>query len=186
MEIHPWESQIHSIETPDIIIFDLDPAPDVEWKEVVKAAYFIREQLENIHLKSFVKTTGGKGLHIVIPIKPHYGWKEIKTFTQEFVNYLVLLKPKKYVGSSSKSKRAGKIFIDYLRNQRGATAIAPYSPRAKANAPVATPLGWEELSSRVRSDTYTINNLPKRLVHLSRDPWEDFFKNPQSMSRFFT
>ena len=81
LEIHPWESQIHSIETPDIIIFDLDPAPDVEWKEVVKAAYFIREQLENIHLKSFVKTTGGKGLHIVIPIKPHYGWKEIKTFT---------------------------------------------------------------------------------------------------------
>jgi bifunctional non-homologous end joining protein LigD len=184
LEIHMWGSHVNFIEKPDLITFDLDPAPEIEWKEIVKATYFIREQLEGIHLKSFVKTTGGKGLHIVLPIKPHYSWEKIKIFSQQFVNYLVSLKPEQYISSASKLKRKGKIYIDYLRNERGATAIAPYSIRAKENAPMAIPIDWKELP-RLRSNTYTIDNLLERLAHLKHDPWEDFFNNPQSMTRFF-
>ncbi len=182
LEIHTWGSSIKNIEKPDILVFDLDPAPDVKWNDVVKAALEVKKQLQKYKLISFVKTTGGKGLHIVIPIKPEYTWDEIKIFSQTFVNYLVQLHPDKYVGSQSKSRRKGKIFIDYLRNVRGATAVAPFSTRAKAHAPVATPLHWSELSTNIKNTSFTIKTIFKRLEKMKKDPWKDFFKVKQSLN----
>lgn len=181
LEIHPWGSRIKKIEKPDVIIFDLDPATDVAWKEVVKTAFLLKEQLTEIGLQSFVKTTGGKGLHVVAPITPEYGWDMVKIFTHAFVNFIVQQNPKKYIGVMTKSKRIGKIFIDYLRNQRGATAIAPYSTRAREGAPVAVPLSWDELNSRMKPSSFTIHTVPKRLAKLRTDPWEKFFKIKQSL-----
>lgn len=181
LEIHTWNCHIDNIEKPDEIVFDLDPAPDLEWKKVVSAAHFIKEQLEKIQLTSFVKTTGGKGLHIVLPIKRIHTWEEVKNFTHAFVKTIVELKPQDFVEQMTKSKRTGKIFIDYLRNQRGATSVAPYSTRAIENAPVSTPLAWDELTSKIKSSTFTVNNLSKRLSTLQEDPWENFFNIRQSL-----
>jgi bifunctional non-homologous end joining protein LigD len=181
LEIHPWGCRIDAVEKPDIITFDLDPAPNVEWKKVIDAAFCIKENLAKLKLICFVKTTGGKGLHIVIPIRRQYTWDEVKIFAQSFVNYMVALNPALYIAQLRKSQRIGKIFIDYLRNQRGASAIAPYSTRAKENAPIATPLAWEELSVRIKSDSFTIKTLPKRLARLQQDPWAEFFILKQTL-----
>jgi bifunctional non-homologous end joining protein LigD len=179
LEIHPWGCHIDRIEKPDLITFDLDPSPEVEWKQVIETAYFVKENLDKINLTSFVKTTGGKGLHVVLPIKRQYGWNEVEIFAHTFVDYLVSLKPNLYVANISKAKRKGKIFLDYLRNQAGATTVAPYSTRAKENAPISTPLDWNELSVKIKSDTFTIKNLPKRLKYLKKDPWEEIFNIQQ-------
>ena len=182
LEIHPWNIHIDKPNNPDVIIFDLDPAPDVEWNEVIQAARFVREQLENIGLISFVKTTGGKGLHITIPIKRLYTWEEIKLFSQAFAKTLAEFKPDIFTSVMTKSKRKGKIFIDYFRNQLGATSVAPYSVRIHPNAPVATPLSWDELSAKIKPNTYTVKNILKRLEKLKSDPWEDFFKLHQTIA----
>jgi bifunctional non-homologous end joining protein LigD len=179
LEIHPWGARVDNPMQPDMIIFDLDPGPNVVWEKVVKAAHFIHDELKKLKLVSFVKTTGGKGLHICIPIKRQYSWDEVKAFSHAFVNYIVALKPDSYVSVMTKSKRPGKIFIDYLRNQRGATAIAAYSTRAKQNAPIATPLDWKELTTKIKPDSFTIKNLLQRLKKLKKDPWQDFFELPQ-------
>ena len=179
LEIHPWGCRIDSIEKPDLIIFDLDPGPEVGWRKVIEAAFFVKENLAQLNLTSFVKTTGGKGLHILIPIKRQYSWNKVKIFAHSFVKYLEMLKPSLYTSNMNKSKRKGKIFIDYLRNQRSATAIAPYSTRAKKNASLAIPLGWDELSVKIKSDTFTVKTLSKRLTRLKQDPWIDFFSLKQ-------
>ena len=181
LEMHVWGCHIKNVEKPDFITFDLDPGPHVEWKKVIESAYFIKENLEKIKLTSFVKTTGGKGLHVVVPIKPQYGWDEIEIFAHTFVDYLVSLNPKLYIANMSKAKRIGKIFLDYLRNQRGATAVVPYSTRAKENAPVSTPLAWEELTTKIRSDSFTIKNIITRLKNRHKDPWEEFFNIKQGL-----
>lgn len=179
LEIHPWGSSIKDVNHPDMMTFDLDPAPEVPWKKVVAAAKLLKTELAKLKLKSFVKSTGGKGLHVVVPIAPNYTWEQVKTFSHAFVKYIVMNHPDDYVGSASKVKRKGKIFIDYLRNQKGATAIAPYSTRARAGAPVAVPLAWEELSNRVRDNGYTILTLPERLKKLKKDPWKGFLRMRQ-------
>lgn len=182
LEIHPWASQIDKIEKPDFITFDLDPGLDTEWKKLIEAAYFVKDNLQKINLKSFVKTTGSKGLHVVIPIKRLYGWDKVKIFAHTFTQYLVMQNPQLLVANMSKAKRRGKIFVDYLRNQRGASSIAPYSTRIRANAAVATPLNWNELTTRIKSDTFTVKNLPQRLAKLKHDPWKDFFIIKQKLS----
>lgn len=181
LEIHPWGSPVKRYEYPDILIFDLDPGSGVTWAEVVNAALDIRDRLAAYQLRSFVKTTGGKGLHVVIPIKPEHDWDMIKHYTHVFVEYLEKINPQKYISTMAKVKRKGKIFVDYLRNQRGATAIAPYSTRARLHAPVAVPLHWEELSPRFDDHVYTIHTLPKRLEQLKTDPWADFWTLKQSL-----
>lgn len=181
LEMHIWGCHINNIEKPDLITFDLDPDPNVEWKKTIETAFLIKENLEKIKLISFVKTTGGKGLHVVVPIKPQYGWNEIEIFAHTFVSYLVSLNPNLYIANMNKAKRKGKIFIDYLRNHRGATAIAPYSTRAKENAPVSIPLSWDELSNKVKSDTFNINNVITRLKSLNKDPWKEFFNSKQRL-----
>lgn len=181
LEINPWSSTIDTLEAPDMIIFDLDPASDVSWSEVVAAAFDIKKQLERCKLICFVKTTGGKGLHIVLPIQPTYNWDEIKLFAHAFAGFMEKNNPCVYTSKMSKSKRCGKIFIDYLRNQRTASAISPYSSRARLHAPVATPLSWDELTNNVQDTFYTIKTLPSRLHALSRDPWEKFWFTKQEL-----
>jgi len=181
LELHPWGSKIEKIEYPDIIIFDIDPAPDVSWSRVVEAAFAVKSQLDKLKLKSFVKTTGGKGLHVFVPIKPEYKWDDIKEFSHLLVQYLCMQHPKSYLSVMNKAKRKGKIFIDYLRNSRGATAVAPFSTRAKKHATVSVPLDWDELTKKIEDTTYTIKTLPKRLQNQKKDPWEKFFKIKQSL-----
>jgi bifunctional non-homologous end joining protein LigD len=181
LEIHPWGATADKPLKPDIIIFDLDPAPDVPWKKVIEAALRVKQELEELGLKSFVKTTGGKGLHVTIPIERRYSWDQVNHFSKVFVDYMVSKYPKDYIGTMSKAKRVGKIFIDYLRNHQGATAVAPYSTRARENAPIATPLAWEELTTKMKPTQFTLKTLPKRLASLKKDPWHDFFKIKQKL-----
>ena len=182
LEIHAWGANNKHLEKPDWIVFDLDPAPQVKWGEVIECAFLLRQFLDSLSLKSFVKTTGGKGLHVVVPIRPHLMWNEIQAFTKQIADILVALHPDKYIATMSKAKRSGKIFIDYLRNTRGATAIAPYSTRAKVSASVAVPLAWEELSTKIKPDSFDVKNLNKRLKPLKEDPWKDFFKTRQTIT----
>jgi bifunctional non-homologous end joining protein LigD len=181
LEIHPWGSCIDELEYPDMLIFDLDPATDVPWKKVVSAAFEIKAHLAEFKLRSFVKTTGGKGLHIVVPVKTEYEWAEIKNFAHVFVDFMMMKSPKNYITKMTKSARTGKIYLDYLRNQRGATAVAPYSTRARIHAPVSTPIDWDELTNDIGDTYFTLKTIPERLNHLKKDPWTDFFKLKQSL-----
>jgi bifunctional non-homologous end joining protein LigD len=179
LEIHTWGSLIDDIEHPDMIVFDLDPAPDLPWKNVVAAAFEIKKYMTDLKLKSFVKTTGGKGLHVVLPIQPEFNWKQVKAFAKTFVDFITGEHPDKYINKMTKSKRTNKIFLDYHRNGRGATAVAPYSTRARPHAPVAVPLFWDELTNNYKDTFYTIKTLPDRR---KKDPWKDFFKIKQSLN----
>jgi bifunctional non-homologous end joining protein LigD len=175
LEIHPWGSTADDVEHPNRLIFDLDPAPGVVWKRVVEAAMTVRDILAAANLTSFVQTSGGKGLHVIVPIVPQANWGQAKAFCQAVAQLIASREPKKYTAILSKSKREGKIFIDYLRNGRGATSVASYSSRARPSASVATPLSWLELS-RIRSaDVFTVKNLQKRLKSLKGDPWAGYF-----------
>jgi bifunctional non-homologous end joining protein LigD len=181
LEIHPWGSTIEDLENPDIIIFDLDPAPELSWGHVVEAARHVRDYLQELQLTSFVKTTGGKGLHVVVPVKPEHNWEIIKNFSQLFAEFVQNQHPDKYVTNMAKKKRTGKIFLDYLRNQRNATAVAPYSTRARIHAPVAVPVHWDELTKDYKDTYYTIKTLPARLKKLAKDPWQQFFTIKQKI-----
>lgn len=181
LEIHPWPCKITDVEKPDVMIFDLDPDIGLEWKSIIKAALDIKSELENLNLQSFIKTTGGKGLHIVVPIVPNVSWDDFKTYAHTFVKYLVQKNPNQYIDVMTKAKRQGKIFIDYLRNQRGATAAAPYSTRKRDGAPIATPIAWSELTTKLKPDAFNIKNINIRLKKMKSDPWEDFYKIKQSL-----
>lgn len=172
LEIHTSGAHSDDFEHPDVLVFDLDPDPSVEFSEVIRCARRIKEVFESAQLESFVKSTGGKGLHVCVPIEPQLTWPQAKLFTQNLANALVREEPTRYVATQSKAQRAGKIFIDYLRNGRGATFVAPYSMRARPTAPVATPLFWDELTSKSKPDEFTVQNLHARLNALSADPFE--------------
>ncbi|GGC69558.1 DNA ligase D [Undibacterium terreum] len=182
LELHTWGSHQRALMKPDRITFDLDPAPGLQWQRTVEAAQLMRGLLTEVGLQSFVKTTGGKGLHVVVPIVPGYGWDELKAWSHSIADYIADILPAQFTSNSRKSSRDGKIFLDYLRNGQGATAVAAYSPRNREHAPVSTPLFWEELDEGVRSDTFTIKNLPGRLQQLQQDPWQDYFTLKQKIS----
>ena len=173
LEIHPWGSKVDKVEAPDRIIFDLDPGEDVPWTALIDGANEVRERLRAMRLESFVKTTGGKGLHVVVPLTPKADWETVKTFAQGLAEAMAKDSPGKYTATISKRARGGKIYLDYLRNGRGATAVAAYSTRARAGAPVSTPLAWGELSPAIRPSHFTVTNLPTRLRHLGSDPWDN-------------
>lgn len=172
LEIHTWGSHEAQLDYPDQLTFDLDPDEGLPWPAVVQAARDVREQLEALGLPTFLKTTGGKGLHVVTPIEPTTPWDDAKVFCRAVAELLVQAQPAKYVTNIAKQKRKGKVLIDYLRNGRGATAIAPYSTRARSGAPVATPLRWEELSDDLRPASFTVETLPARLKAQRSDPWQ--------------
>jgi bifunctional non-homologous end joining protein LigD len=171
IEIHPWGSTVADLEHPDRLVFDLDPDAGVEWSRVRDCARLLRDRLQAVGLESFLRTTGGKGLHVVVPLNPRPDWDTAKIFSHALARTLEQESPKEYVSVATKSKRKGRIFIDYLRNARGSTAVASFCVRARKGAGVATPLHWEELS-RLRSGAqYTIENIARRLKTMKDDPW---------------
>jgi bifunctional non-homologous end joining protein LigD len=182
LEIHVWGSKAGQLEKPDRLIFDLDPDPSIEWPQVVAAARDLRAMLEELGLTAFLKTSGGKGLHIVVPVQPRVEWDGAKAFCRAVADLMVRAAPDRFIATMSKAARKGKIFIDYLRNGRGATAVAPFSTRAKPGATVSAPIAWEELSARLRPDHFTIENLPDRLSKLKQDPWAELAKTRQSIT----
>ncbi|HEY4407385.1 MAG TPA: DNA ligase D [Xanthobacteraceae bacterium] len=181
VEIHPWGSRVAQLEEPDRLIFDLDPGEGVPWSATIAAANEVRRRLEALGLTSFLKTSGGKGLHVVVPLEPRAPWEEAKGFTESIASAMAAEEPDKYVATVSKRARSGRIFIDYLRNGRGATAVAPYSTRSLPQASVSTPIGWDEVSEGLKADHYTLDNIGHRLRFLNRDPWEGFFKIKQRL-----
>src|SRR5271157_791321 len=181
IEIHPSGATAEKRDTPDRITFDLDPDEGLAWPRVTEAAIEIREALSAIGLQSFVKTTGGKGLHVVVPLQPRLGWDEVKAFTKWVADRFVAQSPERFTANQAKRARRGRIYIDYLRNSRGATAIGAYSPRARPGAPVSTPLFWEEVEKGVRPEGFTVATVPQRLAALDADPWAEIGKLRQSI-----
>ncbi|HEY5311624.1 MAG TPA: DNA ligase D [Pirellulales bacterium] len=182
LEVHVWGSRADRLEQPDRLVFDLDPDPSVRWPRVVESAQQIRDFLRDLGLESFVKTTGGKGLHVVVPIRRKGDWDEVREFSRAAAQAISAGDPGRYTLNMSKAARGGKIFLDYLRNARGATSVAPYSSRARPGATVSTPLEWDELEGKADVRLFDIRTLPKRLAKLRRDPWQEFFKVKQSIT----
>ncbi|MET0429993.1 MAG: DNA ligase D, partial [Microvirga sp.] len=181
LEIHPWGSTLADPDRPDRLVFDLDPGDGVGWDAVVQGAVDVREHLLAQGLESFVKTSGGKGLHVVAPIRPIASWDEAKAFAASIAGALTKESPARYTDTMAKRARTGRIFIDTLRNARGATAVAAFSTRARPGAPVSTPLSWTELPATGGGNQYRIANLPARLSHLDRDPWAGFDRVNQAL-----
>ncbi len=172
IEMHPWQTTIDDLDHADRIVFDLDPGPGTPFPAVRRAAREVRRRAEARGFCARLKTTGGKGLHVVLPLAAPMPWDEARDFSREMAREMEAEAPGRYVAQARKSLRAGRVFIDYLRNVRGASAVAPYSPRARPGAPVACPIRWDELS-RVRSgDQVRLQGMARRLAHLrSTDPW---------------
>jgi bifunctional non-homologous end joining protein LigD len=182
IELHPWGCRADKPQLPDRIIFDFDPDPELSFKYVIEGAKDIRERMGELGLESFIKTTGGKGLHVVIPLERKYGWATIKAFARAVAQSMEHDDPKCYVATASKAKRKGKVFVDYLRNELTSTAVAPYSARAREGAPVATPLVWEKLKPTLKpKEEFTIETVPQRLAKLKKDPWKDLFSIRQNL-----
>jgi bifunctional non-homologous end joining protein LigD len=182
LEFHAWGCHVEDIEHPDLLVFDLDPDAGVAWPEVLRTARELRERLQGVGLTAFVRTTGGKGLHLVVPLRSQadgemvVDWDTLKAFARAVSEQHAQDEPRLLTTNMAKSKRHGRIFLDYLRNGRGATAIASYSVRARPGAPVAVPLRWDELSPALRSDYYSVGTLRRRLSALKADPWQGFFE----------
>jgi bifunctional non-homologous end joining protein LigD len=183
LEIHTRGTTVDDREHADRLVFDLDPGPGTGWKDVVAAAREVRKRLERLKLKSFLKTSGGKGLHVVLPIKPA-PWDTAKEFCQTVAASMAVDEPDRYVASATKSKRNNRIFIDYLRNSREATAVAPYSTRARPGAPVSTPVEWSELGALKSANQYTVLNLATRLKRQRKDPWASIARIKQALPKF--
>jgi bifunctional non-homologous end joining protein LigD len=183
LEFHPWGSRVDKPDSPDRFVLDLDPAPEVEWKAVVGAAREIRKRLEEAGLTSFVRTSGGKGLHVVVPFRRGPGWQQLKDFCESFAQAIVALHPMHYVSTASKAQRKGKIFIDWLRNARGATSVCSWSLRAREGAPVAMPLRWEELGKISSGAAFDMRAALKRAASLKADPWEGMAKLQQRLPK---
>ncbi|QHW28453.1 non-homologous end-joining DNA ligase (plasmid) [Rhizobium leguminosarum bv. viciae 248] len=175
LEIHPWGVTTDDWEKPDMITMDLDPGEDVAWSAVITAALELKARLEARGLAAFVKTSGGKGLHVVTPLAPKAGWAEVKDFAHSLAESMSADTPEKYLATATKAKRGGHIYIDYLRNGRGNTAVAAYSTRARSGAPVSMPLDWSELNEVSGPAAFTLGNVPGRLETQPRDPWGNFF-----------
>jgi bifunctional non-homologous end joining protein LigD len=180
VEFHTPGIRRDKLDQPDRFIIDLDPDPTVGWDRVAEAALAMRDLLQELGLKSYAKTTGGKGLHVVVPIRRSRKVEEVRAFSGALAGLFEAVAPKRYTTNVSKSKRKDKILIDYLRNAPGATAVELYSARAREGAPVAMPVEWGELND-VRGDTFTVKNAKDRLAERA-DPWEDFFMIRQSIT----
>jgi bifunctional non-homologous end joining protein LigD len=173
LEIHPWGVRVDSPERPDRILFDLDPGEGLGFPDVVAAAHEVRARLATLGLVSFAKTTGGKGVHVVVPIERRHDWPAVKGFAKNVAAELAAAQPARYLTRISKAERRGRIFIDYLRNDPTSTAVAPYSTRARAGAPVAMPVSWEELTGDLDPGGFTVATVPERLRARNADPWAE-------------
>jgi bifunctional non-homologous end joining protein LigD len=175
VEMHTWNACASSLERPNRLVVDLDPGPNVRWPQVVAAAREVREALESLGLKAWLKTTGGRGLHVVLPLLDGVSWEAGFAFADRLAETLVRARPRLYTTQFAKEGREAQILLDVLRNRRGSTVVSAYSPRARAGAPVSTPIAWDELSARRRPDRFTIRTIPARLTKLGADPWQDYW-----------
>jgi bifunctional non-homologous end joining protein LigD len=182
LELHPWGAPASDFEHPDRIIFDLDPDASIEWKTLAATASEVRARLKKLGLESFLKSTGGKGLHIVAPIQSEHDWPTVKEFAHDFVLSMEAENPSLYITKMTKSARPGRIYLDYLRNERGATAVAPYSPRSRNGVPVSVPMAWSELKANAppRCLVAKFDEWRKRLAH---DPWAELPKTKQRLTQ---
>ncbi len=185
VELHTWGATRQQLERPDRIIFDLDPDPALEWRYVVEAAGLVRTVLDELGLRAFVKTTGGKGLHVVVPITRRHTWEAAKEFSRAVAEHIAATVPQRFTANMSKARRKGKIFIDFHRNERGATAVAAYSVRANPDATVSIPLAWEELDVKLQSTHFTLQNISRRLASRP-DPWHEYWNIKQSLTPAMT
>lgn len=183
LELHIWGSRTDRLERPDRLVIDLDPDEGMSFSDVKEAAIEVRDVLNSAGLKSFALLTGGKGIHVVAPLERRRDWEDVKAAARGLARQLSAAAPDRYVAEASKAKRKGKIFIDWLRNERGATAVCPYSLRARAGAPIATPIRWDELASIDAANTYTLSNIFSRLSRLKSDPWEGYDETRQSIGK---
>jgi bifunctional non-homologous end joining protein LigD len=180
LEFHIWGVHVDEVEQPDRIVFDLDPDPSVEFPTVRDAAFELRAALDAIGLASFALLTGGKGVHVVAPIVRRHPWPTVKRFAQALAERFAAQEPQRYVATMRKARRKGRIFIDYFRNDRTASAIAPYSPRAREGAPVAWPVTWAELAKAPAADTVSLATAMRRLAE--PDPWDGYHKTKQRLT----
>jgi bifunctional non-homologous end joining protein LigD len=180
IEFHTWNSTADRVEQPNRLVFDLDPGPDVPWKDTVAAAHLVRDSLADIGLTSWVKTTGGKGLHIVVPIVPAHEWSACLEFARTVATEIAAHEPRRFTLKFAKAGRSSQILIDYLRNNRTNTSIAAYSARARATATVSVPITWEELTARLRPERWTVRTVPK-LLAARKDPWARYFRAKQRL-----
>lgn len=172
LELHPWGATVRDPEHPDRLVFDLDPGPGVSWAQVKSAAREVRDRLLQTGLQSFVRLSGGKGVHVVVPLQPKAGWEQAKAFCEAFAQAMALQQPERYVATMSKAKREGVIFIDWLRNTRGATSVCSWSLRARESAGVAVPLRWEELAKVAAADAFPLRKALARAKRLKGNPWQ--------------
>ena len=180
LELHPWGARNKSIEKPDRIVFDLDPDPAIGWKALTAATAEVKERLKQLGLESFLKSTGGNGLHVVVPIRAQNPWPVVKEFAHNLVLAMERDASDLYLTRMTKAARKGKIYLDYLRNERGATSIAPYSPRARSGVPVAVPLNWAELKMKERP-LFLLSDFAKWKRRLAKDPWSGIRELRQSL-----
>jgi bifunctional non-homologous end joining protein LigD len=180
LEVHTWGSRAERLEEPDQMVLDLDPGPAVKWPDVVAAALRVREALARLDLESFVKTTGGKGLHVMVPLQPAAGWDEVLAFTRAIAEAMARAEPRRYTTSLAKAGREDKILVDYLRNGRSATAVAVFSTRARPGAPVSVPVAWEELGG-CRPDGFRLADA-NRWLDRPGDPWAGYFRVKQRLT----
>jgi bifunctional non-homologous end joining protein LigD len=174
LELHTWNARARDLERPDRIVFDLDPGPGVAWAQVAAAAATLRERLARLDLQSFVKTTGGKGAHVVVPLRPRAGWAECLDFSRVVSESLEREQPEAFLTEMAKAKRPGRILIDYARNHRGSTSVAAYSTRSRPEGPVSMPVAWDELGGLAGGGAFVLAEVERTLRDRRRDPWADY------------
>jgi bifunctional non-homologous end joining protein LigD len=180
IELHTWGSKLPATDRPDRIVLDLDPDEGLPYSRVAEAALEARDLLKGIGLDSWVKTTGGKGLHVVVPIRPQHGWDVVKGFARAVAEDFARRAPEAFTAAASKAGRKGRIFVDYLRNGEGATAVVPYSARARKGLTVALPIAWEDVR-RVHPRDFTVQTVPDLLARRKSDPWADLRASKQRL-----
>jgi bifunctional non-homologous end joining protein LigD len=180
VEIHTWNSTADDVDRPNRLVWDLDPGPQVSWNQVVKAAQLVREVLKTVNLRSWVKTTGGRGLHVVVPLTPKRTVIECLDFARAVSEAIAKTDPRAYTTAFAKAGRERRVLIDYLRNNRTNTSVCAFSPRARRGAPVSMPLGWNDLEDP--PDRWTLLTVPRRLDQRRTDPWKDYWAGAQTIS----
>jgi bifunctional non-homologous end joining protein LigD len=182
IEFHTWNALARRIDKPDRVIFDLDPGEGERWERVREAATLVRGLLQELSLQSWLKSSGGKGLHLVVPLSPRHDWEAVKDFAQAVVQHLARVIPQRFVAKAGAANRVGKIFVDILRNNHGATTAAAYSARARPGLGVSMPLAWDELPSLKRSDQWTVRTAREHLSFQAVDPWRDYWRCKQTLT----
>lgn len=182
IELHTWNALAASIEKPDRIVFDLDPDPSLPWERMLEAAQLTRELLDALGLRAWCKTSGGRGLHVVVPLTRHVGWDEAKDFARVVASHMAATLPERFSAKMGAQNRKGRIFVDYLRNNRGASTAAAYAPRARPGLGVSVPVDWDELHALTSGDQWNVANVRERLEALRTDPWRDYGKARQRIT----